>query len=149
MWRMPKNNRTPLLTKRLHLLVSNEQYEFVKNDLNGGIGFHVRSMIDTYKKFFDKEITNLEKEFVDVENKYITIKKRLEELRLQKKIIDDEQKARDKSVQTAKEKLLQVLRSHSNRVDKIPKNIFKIYSDMTGLSVENLQQWLTEESNKQ
>lgn len=138
----------PLLTKRLHLLVSCEQYEFVKNELNGGIGFHVRSMIDTYRKFFDKEITNLEKEFVEVENTYITMKKRLEELRLQKKIMDDEQKSRDKSVQTAKEKLLQVLRSHNNRVDRIPKNIYKIYSDMTGLSVEDLQQWLMEESSK-
>lgn len=145
---MPKNNRTPLLTKRLHLLVSCEQYEFVKNELNGGIGFHVRSMIDTYRKFFDKEITNLEKEFVEVENTYITMKKRLEELRLQKKIMDDEQKSRDKSIQTAKEKLLQVLRSHNNRVDRIPKNIYKIYSDMTGLSVEDLQQWLMEESSK-
>lgn len=145
---MPKNNRMPLLTKRLHLLVSCEQYEFVKNELNGGIGFHVRSMIDTYRKFFDKEITNLEKEFVEVENTYITMKKRLEELRLQKKIMDDEQKSRDKSVQTAKEKLLQVLRSHNNRVDRIPKNIYKIYSDMTGLSVEDLQQWLMEESSK-
>lgn len=139
---MPKNNREIKYAKRLQVLVSDKQYQFVKHELNGGIGFHIRDMIDAYQKFHNKEITNLEKEFLEVESSYIALKKRLEDMRLEQQMLQDQQKAKNNIIETAKLKLLDIYHRYHNRTDLIPVRVLKTYSDLTGISSEDLKTWL-------
>jgi len=142
---LPKNNREIRFSKRLQILVTDEQYDFIKNELNGGIGFHLRDMIDTHQRFYNKEINNLEKEFNELELNYIAMKKRLDDLRTKQKILDDEQKAKENLIENAKMKLLTVYRRYHNRTDLIPIGIFKTYQEITGIKVEDLKVWLEQQ----
>jgi len=120
--------------------------EHVKNDLNGGIGHHIRQMILASMRCFDKEEAELRKELALLEPRYLSIKKRLAEIEAEKKRLEDEKRAKEKRIEEAHEKLLLELKEQHNRVADIPASVFKFYSDRCGLSVEQLREWLKEQA---
>lgn len=140
---MPKTESH--FTKHLHVLIREDQYDFVKNELNGGIGRHVRQMIDASMGYYDKELTVLEKEYAEVEPRYLFLRKRIEELKLEQKRMEDEQRAIEKRIEDAHTKLLAALKLNNWEPERIQKAAFKIYADYTGLSVEELMDWVKEQ----
>ncbi len=139
---MPKIE--PRFTKDLHILLTEKQYDFVKNDLNGGIGFHVRGMINASMGHFNKELTELEKEFAEVEPRYLSLKKRIEELKVEIRRREDELKSKEKRIEDVKAKLLEALRNNYWNPDRIQKATLKVYSDFSGLSIEELKTYLAD-----
>lgn len=142
---LPKESK---FTKHLHILVRTDQHDFVKNELNGGIATHVRQMIDATMGYFDKELSALEKECAVVEPRCLFLKKRIEELKQEKKRQEDEQKTKEKRIEEAHEKLLEALKRYNWKPERIQKGTFKIYSDFTGESIENLVAWVNEQAKR-
>lgn len=141
-------NREQKFTKHLHILVRTDQHDFVKNELNGGIATHVRQMIDANMGFFDKELNVLEKEYAVVEPRYLFLKKRIEELKLEKKKQEDDQKTKEIRIQEAHEKLLEALKRALWAPERIQKATFKIYAEYTGLSIQELMDWVNEQAKR-
>ncbi len=135
-------NTDPIYTKHIHILVKPEQHEFVKKELNGGISRHVRQMIDATMGYFDKELTELEKEYAQVEPRYLFLKKRIEELKQEKKRQEDEAKTKEKRIEDAHTRLLEALRRNNWKPERIPRSTYKVYSDFSGQSVEELMEWV-------
>lgn len=121
-------------------------YNFVKNDLNGGICNHVRIMISNTQKLYNKEITNLEREIADEETHLAMAKKRLEDLKTSQRLFEDQQKAKDNIIETAKQKLLEVYKQHHQRTDLISLTVYKTYSELTGISITELKTWLNNQT---
>lgn len=142
---MPKESK---YTKHLHILLRIDQHDFVKNELNGGIATHVRQMIDATMGFFDKELAVLEKEYTVVEPRYLFLKKRIEELKQEKKKQEDDQKTKEKRIEEAHEKLLDALKRALWKPERIQRATFKIYADFTGLSVQELMDWVNEQAKR-
>ncbi len=143
---MPRN--TPRFTRDLHALLTDEQYEFL-TQLNGGIGHHVRQMIDASMGKYDKDLATLQTRLAAVEPEYFALKKRIEELKEAKKREEDEMMDKDRRVEDAHNKLLEMCKkSYHSRVDLVPKNYFKVYADMSGETVAVLKDWLEKEIAK-
>lgn len=130
----------------LHILITKDMHEFVKNDLNGGIGHHIRNMIKAYMGHYDKEEAEVRKELAEIEPKYLSLKKRLAEIETEKKRIEDEERTKEKRIEEAHEKLLVALKERHNRFVDVPPSVFKFYSDRCGLSVDELREWLKEQA---
>lgn len=135
-------------TKHMHILVTEAMHNFVKNDLNGGIGHHIRQMILAYMGNFDKDLAELKKRFAVVEPEYLSLKKRIEEAEAEKKRIEDEKAAKEKRIEDARAKLLVSLKERHYRVEDVPLSVLRFYSDQCGLSVSDLKAWLAEEAKK-
>lgn len=132
--------------KHLHVLVTKGMHEFVKNDLNGGMGHHIRQMILAYMGNFDKDLADLKKRFATVEPEYLSLKKRIEESEAEKKRVEDEMRTKEKLIEAAHEKLLAELKQAHNRVEDVPRPIIKFWSDKCGESVDDLKAWLKEQA---
>ncbi len=141
---MPKT--TPRYTKHLHLLVTEDQYDFVKSQLNGGIGHHVRGMIDAHRGTFDSELSELEKQLSEVEPLYISLKKRIENIKTDRKKQEEDRIALEKRVEDAKSRLLIALEDKNWHVERIQGQTLKIYSDWTGIPASELREWLEEKA---
>lgn len=141
---MPKNLRKSKYQRHLHILVSDEMYNFVKFELNGGICSHVRSMISNTQKIYNKEITNLEKEIADNEAHLVIAKRRLEDLKAAQKQLDDQQKTKENIIKTAKIKLFEIFKNNYYDIDLISNHAFNTYSELTGMSISELKLWLKE-----
>lgn len=132
--------------KHLHVLVTKGMHEFVKNDLNGGMGHHIRQMILAYMGNFDKDLADLKKRFAVVEPEYISLKKRIEESEAEKMRIEDEIRTKEKLIEDAHQKLLVELKQVHNRVEDVPRPIIKFWSDKCGESVDDLKAYLKEQA---
>lgn len=71
---MPK--KQPKFTKDLHILVTEEQYNFLKNQ--GDMGRYVRRMIDSCMGKHD--LAKIEKRIAEIEPEYFLLKKRRDEM---------------------------------------------------------------------
>lgn len=144
MTRKPKERR---FTRRLEILLADNQYDHLAT-LNGGLGFHVRSMIDSHMGHYNKEEDELRKRMAVVEPEYFAIKKRLvelEEIKMQEK---GDAALREKQVEEAHEGLLDALKNSHNRIEKVSESAYKIYSDHCGIPVAELKAWLKAEAEK-
>ena len=142
---LPKESK---YTKHLHILVRTDQHDFVKNELNGGIATHVRQMIDADMGYFNKELSVLEKEYDVIEPRYVFLKKRIEQLKLEKKKQEDELITKEKRIQEAHEKLIEALKRALWQPDRIQRAAFKVYADFTGESVDTLVAWVKEQAKR-
>lgn len=142
---MPRN--TPRYTKDLHVLIAPEEHEFVSK-LNGGIGHHIRQMIRAHMGKYDADLAELETRFAEIEPEYLSLKKRIDEMKKEKKRLQDAQMAADQRVEEAHKKLVELFKSHHSQIELIPKNYFKVYADFCGQPVETLMAWLEEEVKK-
>ena len=131
----------------LHILVTDDQYEFVKG-LNGGMGFHVRSFIDAQKGKYDKDLEDIKKELDLIEPHYLALKKKKEELEEKKRLDMQVAMAKDKSIEFAHMKLLEALKNSYNQMDLMSGSIWKFYSEQCGQTVDELKVWVREEMAK-
>lgn len=134
-------------SERVHFLCTPEQKEHLKK-IKKSQGLTLRTFIDAHMGKFDHDLVKLEERMAVLEPEYLAVKKRIEEIRLEKKRMEDEELAKDKQVEIAHEKLLGVAKSHRNRVDLVSRSTFKIYAEMCGQTVEELQTWLEAEVKK-
>lgn len=141
---MPRKPKEKHYNADLHVLLRPDQYEFVRS-LNGGIGHHVRSFIDVQMGKHDKDLAEVNKQLSVIEPQYLALKKRKEELEEKKKLEMTAAMEKQKSIEIAHMKLLEVLKSNYNRIDLIPENIFRLYSDQCGEPVEQLKEFLRQE----
>lgn len=133
-------------TKHMHILVTETMHDFVKNDLNGGMGHHIRQMILAYMGNFDKDLADLKKRFAVVEPEYLSLKKRIEESEAEKKRVEDERRTKEKLIEDAHQTLLAELIRVHNRVEDVPRPALKFWSDKCGESVDALKAWLKEQA---
>lgn len=142
---MPKPRR---YTRDVHISLDDEQWKFVTDDLTGGMARQIRSLIDAYRGRHNGELTALEKEFPLVEAKYVSMKKRIEELKEEKKQVEIDQKTRDMRIKDAHEKLLDSLKRAYWKPEGIQKAAYKIYAEYTGLSIKELMDWVQEQAKR-
>lgn len=142
---MPKTRR---YTRDVHISVTDDQYKFVAEELNGGMAHHIRNLIDAYRGYHNRELNELEKEFPEVEAKYLSMKKRIEELKEEMKRQEDDRKLRERSIEDAHKHLLEALKNALWDPKRIQRATYKIYADATGLSVQELMDWVNEQANR-
>ena len=132
----------------MHFLCSDEHHQFIQQELNGGLGFHLRKMIDAYMGKYNKDFAEIEKRLAEIEPEYLSLKKRKEELLKEKAEREVEMRTNDRRVEEAHQKLLELLKNSHNRLDLMPANYFKVYSDFCGgnPSQEALKVWLETEA---
>lgn len=143
---MPKGEAR--FKKDLHILVTEDQYNHVAEELNGGIGHHVRNMISASMGHHNKKLTELEKEFAEIEPRYLSLKKQIEVLREEQRQREDDQKLRDIRIEEAHEKLLEALKRALWDPERIQRATFKIYADFSGESIETLKTWVNEQAKR-
>jgi len=143
---LPKTARR--YTRDVHITVTDDQYKFVAEELNGGMSHHIRNLIDAYRGYHNKELTELEKDFPEVEAKYFSMKKRIDELKEEMKRQEDDQKTRERHIENAHEKLLDALKRALWEPGRIQRATYKIYADATGLSVQELIDWVNEQAKR-
>ncbi|MBU0777998.1 hypothetical protein KKF82_07050, partial [Patescibacteria group bacterium] len=122
---MPKIRR---YVRDVHISVTDAQYKFVAEELNGGMSHHIRNLIDAYRGYYSKELGVLEKAFPEVEANYFSMKKRIEELKEEMKRRDDDLKTRERHIEDAHEKLLEALKRALWEPGRIQRATYKIYS---------------------
>ena len=83
----PRKPKEKKYTMDLHILVTSDQYDFVKG-LNGGMGFHVRGFIDAQMGRYDKDLEEINKQLEAIEPQYLALKKKKEELEEKKRLED-------------------------------------------------------------
>ena len=130
----------------MHILVTETMHDFVKNDLNGGMGHHIRQMILAYMGNFNKEEAQIRKELAVLEPKYLSLKKKLAEIETDKKRIEDERRTKEKLIEEAHQTLLAELIRVHNHVEDVPRPALKFWSDKCGESVDTLRAWLKEQA---
>ena len=143
---MPKTTRR--FTRDVHISVTDDQYKFVAEELNGGMAHHIRQLIDAYRGYHNKELTDLEKEFPAVESKYFSMKKRIDELKEEMKRQEDDKKIRERRIEEAHTKLLDALKRALWDPERIQRATYKIYADATGLGVQELIDWVKEQAKR-
>lgn len=144
---MTRKAKEKRLTRRLEFLLSDNQYNHLST-LNGGLGFHIRSMIDSHMGHYNKEEDELRKRMAVVEPEYFAIKKRLvelDEIKMQEK---EDAALREKQVEEAHEGLRDALKNNHYLIEKVPESAYKIYSDHCGIPVAELKAWLKAEAVK-
>jgi len=142
---LPKLRR---YTRDVHLSLDEDQWKFVAKELNGGMSHHLRNLIDVYRGHHNGELSELEKEFPEIEAKYISMKKRIEELKEEIKQREDDLKIKERYIQEAHKKLLEALKRELWDPKRIQKSTFKIYAEYTGLSVQELMDWVNEQAKR-
>lgn len=143
---MPKTPRR--YTRDVHITVTDDQYKFVAEELNGGMAHHIRNLIDAYRGYHNKELSVLEKAFPEVEANYFSMKKRIDEIKEEMKRQEDDQKTKEKRIEEAHEKLLDALKRALWAPERIQKATFKIYAEYTGLSIQELMDWVNEQAKR-
>ncbi len=131
----------------LHILLRPDQYDFVCS-LNGVIAHHIRSFIDVQMGKHDKDLAEITQQLAVIEPQYLALKKRKEELEEKKRMEMSEAMEKQKNIDFAHMKLLENLKKNYNRIELIPGNIFKFYSDQCGEPADKLKEWLTQEMLK-
>lgn len=132
----------------VHISVTDDQYKFVAEELNGGMAHHIRNLIDAYRGHHNGELNELEKEFPIIEAKYFSMKKRIEVLKEEKKQQDDDLNTKAMRIQEAHEKLLDSLKRAYWKPEGIQKAAYKIYAEFTGLSVKELMDWVQDQAKR-
>lgn len=135
-------------TRDVHLSLDEGQWTFVARELNGGMAHHIRNLIDAYRGHHNGELSELEKEFPEVEAKYISMKKRIEELKEEIRQREDDLKIKERYIEEAHKKLLEALKRELWDPKRIQKATFKIYAEYTGLSVQELVDWVNEQAKR-
>lgn len=143
MTRKPKEKR---FKADLHVLLTLDQYEFVRS--LGDIGRNVRSFIDVQMGKHDKDLVEVNKQLAVIEPQYLALKKMKEELEEKKRLEMTAAMEKQKSVEYTHTKLLEILQQNYNRIDLIPENNFKFYSDRCGEPAGTLKEWLRQEMLK-
>lgn len=131
-----------------HISLTDEQYTFVSEELNGGMAHHIRALIDAYRGHHNGELSELEREFPLVEAKYLSMKKRIEELKEETKRREDDLKAKEDRITDAHKKLLDSLKDAYWKPEGIQKSAYRVYADYTGLSVKELMDWVQEQAKR-
>ena len=141
--------KTPKYTKDLHILLTPDEYDHVK-ELNGGIGHHIRRMIEAHRGKYNKDFADIEKRLAEIEPEYLALKKRREEILQEKAQQEVENRLKDKRVEEAHKKLLELLKNNENRMDLLAAKYFKLYSDYCGgdPSPDAMRTWLEEEAKR-
>lgn len=143
---MPKTPRR--YTRDMHISVTDDQYKFVADELNGGMAYHIRKLIDAYRGYHNKELTELEKEFPEVEAKYFSMKKRIDELKEEAKRREDDKRSRERNIEDAHKRLLEALKDAFWNPERIQRATYKFYADVTGLSIQELIDWVNEQAKR-
>lgn len=141
MTRKPKER---IFKVNMHILVRPDQYDFVRS-LNGGIGHHLRGFIDAQMGKHDKDLVEVNKQLAVIEPQYLALKKMKEELEEKKRMEMMATMEKEKSIEFAHMKLLESFKTNYTRIDLMPANVFKFYSDQCGEPVEKLKEWLMQE----
>ncbi|MDP3352351.1 MAG: hypothetical protein Q8S44_01245 [Flavobacteriaceae bacterium] len=141
---MPRKPKERHFSADMHILVRPDQYEFVRS-LNGGIGHHVRSFIDVQMGKHDKDLAEVNKQFAVIEPQYLALKRMKEVLEEKKRQEMTATMEKEKSIEFAHMKLLESYKGHYKRIDLMPENVFKFYSDQCGLPADTLKEWLRRE----
>jgi len=108
----------------------------------------VRKKIDEDILLDGRELPKLRKEFEEVEPHYNSLKKKIAELELIEKQKEDDQKTRERHIEDAHEKLLEALKRALWEPERIQRATYKIYADATGLSVQELMDWVNEQAKR-
>lgn len=118
--------------------------------LNGGKGHHIRKMIEAYQGKYSKDLSDIDKRLAELEPEYLALKKRKEEILKEQAVRESENRNKDKRVEEAHVKLLDLLAKSHNRLDKLPMSYFRVYSDFCGgdPSPETFKVWLEEEAKR-
>lgn len=141
---MPRKPKERHFSADMHILLRQDQYEFVRS-LNGGIGHHVRSFIDVQMGKHDKDLVEVNKQLAVIEPQYLALKKRKEDLEEKKRLEMTATMEREKSIEFAHMKLLESFKANYKRIDLMPDNVFRFYSDQCGEPAEKLKDWLRQE----
>lgn len=141
---MPRKTKERHFSADMHILVRPDQYEFVRS-LNGGIAHHVRSFIDVQMGKHDKDLVEVNKQLAVIEPQYLALKKRKEDLEEKKRMEMTATMEREKSIDFAHMKLLESFRTNYKRIEMMPENVFKFYSDQSGEPADKLKEWLRQE----
>jgi hypothetical protein len=142
--------KVPRFTKELHVLVTPDHYEALKG-LNGeSIAHHIRRSIDALMGNYNKDLSEMEKRLLEIEPEYLALKKGIEEILKKKAVREAESRVIDKRVEESHVKLIELLKTYHNQVDKIPMSYFKVYSDFCGgvKSPQAFKYWLEEEGKR-
>jgi len=132
----------------VHISVDDAQYKFVSEEHTGSMAQIIRNLIDAYRGHYNGELTDLEKEFPELEARYISVKKRIEELKGEQKQREDNTKVIEDRIKETHEKLLMVLKRAYWDPAGIQKATYKVYSEFSGLSVPELMEWVQEQAKK-
>ena len=148
-WRGRDTAKVKKYSQHLHILLDMDEYEFVK-DLNGGIGHHIRKMIDAHRGKYNKDFAEIEKRIAEIEPEYFALKKRRDEILKEKADQEAHNRSKDRQIEDAQKKLLEIFKGHHNRFDLMPSKSYKLYSDFCGgdPSPEAMRTWLENEARK-
>lgn len=142
-----KKNSKSTRTMCIHL--GEDEYDFVhENFAKGQMSREIRGMIAARKESYNGELENLEKEYPEDEAKLLAKKKRIEELKAETKRRDDDLKIKEERTKEAHEKLLDSLKRAYWDPKGIQKAAYRIYADYTGLSVQELMDWVQEQAKR-
>lgn len=135
--------------KRFHFHGNDELHDFFRG-FPEGLSEKCCQVLGSYmqSRKGDPELTDLKKRFAAVEPEYLSLKKRIEELEVEKKRVEDERRTKEKLVEEAHQTLLAKLKDVHNRVEDVPRPIIKFWSDKCGESVDTLKAWLKEQAKK-
>ncbi|MDD3813236.1 MAG: hypothetical protein PHZ02_01210 [Desulfocapsaceae bacterium] len=139
--------REARFTEEAHIKLDPDQREFLKNQPDGMSNI-IRRMVNAYMNKYDKDLAEIEIRLVEIEPEYLALKKKKEELLKERAVREAENRAKDKRVEDAHIKLLELFKNNYNRLDKIPNSYYKVYSDICGVSIDELKSWLEEEVKK-
>jgi len=132
-----------------------EDFEIKKylSNLMGGFAWHVRRATEVYvaSMMGNQELLELREEVAAEEPKIYAKKKRIEEIEKIQKLQEDEKKSKNKRIDDAHSKLLEILKTNHNRIDLMQHRTYKLYSDFCGgdPSPEAMKTWLEEEVKRQ
>ena len=133
-------------THDLHIRITEDQGKFITNDVKTDYSQYIRKLIDARKNTHNKDLAILEAEFAVVEPRYFTLLKQIEELKSESKRLAEEALTKEKRIEEAHEKLLEVLERYNWHPERIQRATYKIYADFTGESIENLEAWVKEKA---
>ncbi|MBU3967576.1 MAG: hypothetical protein KKG76_09405 [Euryarchaeota archaeon] len=141
--------REPKYNKQYVLWLAPVQHEFLMETYGkGNMARAVRKKIDEDILLDGRELPKLRKEFEEVEPHYNSLKKKIAELELIEKQKEDDQKTRERHIEDAHEKLLEALKRALWEPERIQRATYKIYADATGLSVQELMDWVNEQAKR-
>lgn len=115
--------------------------------LPGTFSEHVRRATRDYMAAYEgtAEETQLEQEIAETKFRLASMERRHKELHDARLRKENEEKSKEKHIEEAHTKLLAALKSNNWNPERIQRSTFKIYSDFSGQSVEELMKWVKDQ----
>lgn len=116
----------------------------------GTLSENIRRATATLKATYEGsvEILILEKEIPELKHTLYSKENKLREIKDAKARKEDELETKEKRIEEAHEKLLDALKRALWKPERIQRATFKIYADFTGLSVQELIDWVNEQAKR-